>query len=450
MATNFPDTSQLKDDGFPWADGDVFDDTANSGYIYYWYDPVWKTALSQSDSDDRYVNIGGDVMSGSLALTDKITLDATDGSAEFAGNIDVYTIGKTYSLQIDSLDDVYTYGFYTKDDTQGVAGRALSLNLPSTASEFQILNPDGDLTANFKADGSASFANTIKAGGTTTDPNIQLNADGAPFFRREATSNTIIFNANAIGAAAQPAYIACKPSKDPADGVAPVFTVDRNGAITSGGTAYFAGDITTGSFDTGSGTGQGSLIQAYGGCVAQRADGAGASDYLFQAKVGTDTVWRVNALGQSTFSNAILNLETDNPDNYTITTEEYQEQEEVTPYVPAVPATYDEYGNELTAEVPAVEATYQTVTKTREISTYTGPTLDVKDRLQNLISRMDAIESDEIADDATSTLLLTTVNNINTQMTKINVALEAIRTAANTAGTLDQLKSDIAAATADI
>ena len=81
---------------------------------------------------------------------------------------------------------------------------------------------------------------------------------------------------------------------------------------------------------------------------------------------------------------------------------------------------------------------------------YNGPTLDVKDRLLNLISRIDALESDEIADDATSTLLLTTVNNLNAQMTKVNLALTAIRAAANAAGTLDQLKSDIATATADI
>ena len=81
---------------------------------------------------------------------------------------------------------------------------------------------------------------------------------------------------------------------------------------------------------------------------------------------------------------------------------------------------------------------------------YNGPTLDVKERLQNLISRLDSLESDEIADDATSTLLLTTVNNINAQMTKVNDALTAIRAAANAAGTLDQLKTDIAAATADI
>ena len=43
----------------------------------------------------------------------------------------------------------------------------------------------------------------------------------------------------------------------------------------------------------------------------------------------------------------------------------YEEQVEATPYVAAVAATYDEYGNELTAEIPAVEATYTTVTRTK-------------------------------------------------------------------------------------
>ena len=104
----------------------------------------------------------------------------------------------------------------------------------------------------------------------------------------------------------------------------------------------------------------------------------------------------------------------------------------------------------LLLRVPAVEATYQTVTKTREIRTYTGPTLDVKDKLQNLIARLDSLEADEVTDDATSTLLLTTVNNLNADMAKTKAALTAIRVAANAAGTLEQLKADIATATADI
>ena len=119
----------------------------------------------------------------------------------------------------------------------------------------------------------------------------------------------------------------------------------------------------------------------------------------------------------------ILKLEPDNDDNYTTSPlKTYEEQEEVTPYVPAVPATYDEEGNELTAEVPAVEATYQTVTKTREIRTYTGPTLDVKERLQNLISRIDAIEANEVVDDATDSSLLQLIASLAARVEALEAA----------------------------
>ena len=108
---------------------------------------------------------------------------------------------------------------------------------------------------------------------------------------------------------------------------------------------------------------------------------------------GTDTAPNITlyANGSAHFKGNVtsdgtigFNLEPDNEANYTVTTEDYEEQEEVTPYIPAVLATYDEEGNELTAEVPAVEATYQTVAKTREIRTYNGPTLDVKEALLSL------------------------------------------------------------------
>ena len=121
-----------------------------------------------------------------------------------------------------------------------------------------------------------------------------------------------------------------------------------------------------------------------------------------------------------------FNTDADNDANYTLTTEEYEEQEELTPYIPEVPATYDEDGNELTAVVPAVEATYQTVTKTREIRTYTGPTLDVKERLQNLLARIDAMEANEVIDDATDSSLLTLVSNLDTRLTGIETRLAAL------------------------
>ena len=58
MATNFPDTSvNNPDTSAPWADGDIFDDTAESGLIYYWYDPVWKTKAE------------GDIAAGDLTVS---------------------------------------------------------------------------------------------------------------------------------------------------------------------------------------------------------------------------------------------------------------------------------------------------------------------------------------------------------------------------------------------
>ena len=126
------------------------------------------------------------------------------------------------------------------------------------------------------------------------------------------------------------------------------------------------------------------------------------------------------------FGGLQINLEPDNDDNYTVTTEEYEEEEELTPYVPAVEEVVGPLGNVLVAGVPAVEATYQTVTKTREIRTYTGPTLDVKERLQNLISRIDAIEANEVVDDATDSSLLQLVASLTTRLDERDAQIAAL------------------------
>ena len=85
----------------------------------------------------------------------------------------------------------------------------------------------------------------------------------------------------------------------------------------------------------------------------------------------------------------------------------YEEQVEATPYVAAVAATYDEYGNELTAEVPEVEATYTTVTRTRTWTpTGTQPVYQGVDQtkliplltkaLQEALDRIDQLESNTL------------------------------------------------------
>ena len=102
MATNFPDTSIINPDtGTAWADGDEFAD-ANSGLVYYWYAPTWKTSfVPNKSSDARYVEVSGDTMTGPLILP---------GGGKGAQAIQVQEV-ETLIGDIDSTD------FVSKTDT---------------------------------------------------------------------------------------------------------------------------------------------------------------------------------------------------------------------------------------------------------------------------------------------------------------------------------------------
>ena len=198
-------------------------------------------------------------------------------------------------------------------------------------------------------------------------------------------------------------------------------SVGETVTITNDGSATFAGNKIK--FDSTNGYGM----------FSRRGDGSygdvrfnSADKGLTVANSSGTVVWSVDYSGNASFRNAILDLEPDNDDNYTTTTETYEEQEELTPYVPAVEEVVGPLGNVLVAGVPAVEATYHTVTKTREVRTYTGPTLDVKERLQNLISRIDAIEANEIADDATDSALLQLVASLTTRLDERDAQIAAL------------------------
>ena len=120
----------------------------------------------------------------------------------------------------------------------------------------------------------------------------------------------------------------------------------------------------------------------------------------------------INAEGEAIFAgtvtapNVTFNLEPDNDANYTTTTEEYTETESYT----------GPLGNTLDREV----------TKTRDVRTYTGPTLDVKDRLQNVLSRIDAIEANEVADDATDSALLQLVASLTARLDEKDEAIASL------------------------
>ena len=192
-------------------------------------------------------------------------------------------------------------------------------------------------------------------------------------------------------------------------------------AVLQGGILASGGNISIGYYGAGQVAGNSALFgSGTAGQYSSILDNTGITGWdqvNRQAVVFPNGTQGANGRNLEVYGGLQINTEPDNDANYTVTdTEEYEEQEELTPYVPAVPATYDEYGNELTAEVPEVPATYQTVTKTRNIRTYTGPTLDVKERLLNLISRLDALEADEIIDDSNSSALLQLVHNLSARL----------------------------------
>ena len=110
--------------------------------------------------------------------------------------------------------------------------------------------------------------------------------------------------------------------------------------------------------------------------------------------------------GNITAANVTFNLEPENPDNYTTTEEEYEV--EVPVLRPDGPATADLVDGEPERET-------RTITRTREVTTYTGPTMDVKD-----------------------TLL------------KITEALTQLKTAAASAETCEELRNAIDTALADV
>ena len=175
---------------------------------------------------------------------------------------------------------------------------------------------------------------------------------------------------------------------------------DVNVEINASGNATFGGSISNQVDDASSqasvvshrgfisGAVQGTMVYKTAGNLELRA---GATD----VKISLDgTTGNATFDGNITAGNVSFNLEPDNDANYTTTTEEYEEQELDKPYVPAVDPVVGPRGNVITEGVPAQEATYKTVTKTREVKTYSGPTLDVKDELQSLRAR--ATQQDEV------------------------------------------------------
>ena len=126
-------------------------------------------------TDDRYVELTGDNMTGNLTLgTDKITLNATDGSIAAAG--DVTSDGYLRTTSFVNCDA------YTPNRI------FLGADLNNKQWGYYSTKADGTLAAGIGLDGTATFAENVKVGGTLPDaPNISLNADGTASFEKTVT-----------------------------------------------------------------------------------------------------------------------------------------------------------------------------------------------------------------------------------------------------------------------
>jgi len=60
----------------------------DTGITYEWANGIWKAVRTAQTAPELFVDVDGDNLTGNLTLgTDKIVLNATDGSASFASTM---------------------------------------------------------------------------------------------------------------------------------------------------------------------------------------------------------------------------------------------------------------------------------------------------------------------------------------------------------------------------
>ena len=196
-AVNFPNPNATNPEtGEPYSAGW----TADNGVTYIYEDNSWKAdSIPGPAADDKYVNVDGDNMTGNLTLgTDKITLNASDGSASF-GKVGIRYSGdptnSDYILGFTGggtdlgfgIEQQNVLGFY-HDGTQvasidltGAATFAGGVELTSASNglvvsgqtdfsnSIQVYN-GSDQVALIKGDGSATFAGEGRFSADDTSP----------------------------------------------------------------------------------------------------------------------------------------------------------------------------------------------------------------------------------------------------------------------------------------
>ena len=289
---------------------------------------------ARDTGDAAYLTTEGDIVSTRTDPNSKCFYAATVGSTNA-----FITAGGSASF----ADHIYLGNYDNTDNTKVGAvygptgGIVLRNDQKSTQPLFTIQGGTGtasqEVTATIAANGSASFAGTLNVNGAPVAANVGLSIQTDDIINNalRVTSTTAGSDASSL-----------------------VESKDSSGDLQA--LIRARGDLLIGDVDPVNSTANAAIFPN------------GSADFA----------------GNITAGNVTFNLEPDNPDNYTTTEEEYEVE------VPVLqadgPVTADLVDGEPEQEM-------QTITRTREVTTYTGPTMDVKDQLVKITEALTQLKA---------------------------------------------------------
>ena len=330
---------------------------------------VEKTGVTQIDTGDDISKGGAAITYSGSAGTRYLRING-DGTVGIGGTL----AGGLFEPNI----ALYSEGNGTFKGLQTTAGVTIDC-FNGSDKAFQI-SREADINVTIDARGNATFAGNVTAGDYPTP-------------RAHFAASEFFANANP------------KTATRTNSGVAMVEDGANNGSLflrnTAGdpnivlsgsdGSATFAGRVDVGNLGSeayGLTVSNGSASRA---AIYSQNDTAGG--YVWQGHNGSTETSNIGADGSATFSGTVssagsfaIQLEADDDTKYTSTTD----------------------------------------SEGVETRVYNGEVLDVKDRLQNVLARMDAIEANEITDDATDSALLTLIANLTTRLDERDATIAAL------------------------
>lgn len=241
--------------------------------------------------------------------------------------------GAVVPIQVDDQGRVVAVGS-GPDSPLVVDGDYLRPRDPALGLGTANINLDADGTASFA--GIATFGNDPMSGNSTgvrifnqgavyvtnnngnspvysaftkgnSDPTVDIRADGTAAFAGAITSGSTDINSTTErGFYAEPGAIQCNQIADAGNTNPRVFigklASNISSEIFSDGSATFAGDVVTGTFNPSSNGTFGIELGVDGACSVQRLESADPGSVVFRGLLGAKATTLITAKGDATFS----------------------------------------------------------------------------------------------------------------------------------------------------